>query len=241
MPLDIDTEEAVFEACPHLNWNVVQPQGAHPQDDENDRIQFNGHTVQVTPGAAAHVEYEGKSYQLLQFHFHTPSENRIDGRSSASEMHMVHKAHDGSLMVFAILLDLDHAELEEAPLSHTGTSPLHAVFEALPVLARNIAHREMEEAATHGHEGHAVVEIPLLGFSVANLVEYLVKEGFAANYFFIPGSLTTPPCTEGVQWAVSSKRLSIPSSALTLLMQIEGENSRVLQSHNTRVIHKNFK
>ncbi len=68
-------------------------------------ILFNGHTVQVSPDTSIFVDHEGKNYQLLQFHFHTPSENRMDGHSSASEMHMVHKASDGSLMVIAKLND----------------------------------------------------------------------------------------------------------------------------------------
>jgi len=64
----------------------------------------NGHTVQcdATPGDYVKV---GKSvYQLLQFHFHTPSEHAVAGKRAAMEVHFVHKAPDSSLAVLGVLM-----------------------------------------------------------------------------------------------------------------------------------------
>lgn len=252
--MDIDSDTSSFKARnPLLWWNLLSSSIlTRLGGNEESSILFNGHTVQVTPDTSPIVNYDGKSYELLQFHFHTPSENRIDGHSSASEMHMVHKSSDGSLMVFAVLLDIDHSELADASLSppspsskplDASASPLNAVFEALPVLAHRVYQHqaEQERSGSHAHPVHDTVDMPLLGFSISEFTDFLMKNGVASNYFFIPGSLTTPPCTEGVHWVISAKRLTIPSSALTMLMQMEGENSRVLQSYNSRVVHKNFK
>ena len=38
-----------------------------------------------------------------------------------------------------------------------------------------------------------------------------------ARYFFLPGSLTTPPCTQGVCWTLSAGHLSISSQDLAAL------------------------
>jgi carbonic anhydrase len=53
-----------------------------------------GHTVKVTYDAGSTLEYDGHSYDLVQFHFHTPSEHLIDGVTFPMEMHLVHAEHD---------------------------------------------------------------------------------------------------------------------------------------------------
>ncbi|KAG0270746.1 hypothetical protein BGZ95_001565 [Linnemannia exigua] len=71
---------------------------------------FNGHTVEVdwTPSATAHnnsIMIGKKQYNLVQFHFHTPSEHRINGRHADAELHLVHRSPvDQSLAVIGVLL-----------------------------------------------------------------------------------------------------------------------------------------
>ena len=52
-----------------------------------------GHTVKVTYDAGSSLEYDGKSFDLVQFHFHTPSEHLLDGVTYPMEMHLVHAEH----------------------------------------------------------------------------------------------------------------------------------------------------
>lgn len=63
----------------------------------------NGHTVQVNIAKGSSVTINGKAYELKQFHFHTPSENNINGEKFALEGHFVHAAEDGSLAVVAVM------------------------------------------------------------------------------------------------------------------------------------------
>lgn len=68
------------------------------------RVIDNGHSVQVTlPGGS--ISLLGKSYQLIQFHFHRPSEEMVDGKAFDMVVHMVHRAEDGKLAVVAVLLE----------------------------------------------------------------------------------------------------------------------------------------
>ena len=68
------------------------------------RVVDNGHTVQVTlPGGS--ISLLGKSYQLIQFHFHRPSEEMVEGKAFDMVVHMVHRADDGKLAVVAVLLE----------------------------------------------------------------------------------------------------------------------------------------
>ena len=65
----------------------------------------NGHSVQVQGSGLASdsTVFDGKTYKLLQFHFHRLSETTIDGKHFPLESHFVHKASDGTMMVVAVL------------------------------------------------------------------------------------------------------------------------------------------
>ena len=65
----------------------------------------NGHTVQVNILAGSTVNIAGTDYELKQFHFHTPSENNINGKAYPLEAHFVHAAKDGSLAVVAVMYE----------------------------------------------------------------------------------------------------------------------------------------
>jgi carbonic anhydrase len=77
--------------------------------------------VEVPEGAAA-VELDGVRYELLQFHFHTPSEHVLDGRRVPVEQHFVHSGPDGQTLVLGLFLagggrggTLQDAVLHEMP------------------------------------------------------------------------------------------------------------------------------
>ncbi|KAF9401924.1 hypothetical protein BGZ94_005061, partial [Podila epigama] len=80
---------------------------------------WNGHTVEVDLDASSAkynntVTLNGKQFNLIQFHFHTPSEHRIDGRHADAELHLVHRSpKDQSIAVISLLLE---ADVENAPM-----------------------------------------------------------------------------------------------------------------------------
>ncbi len=69
------------------------------------RVTDNGHTIQVTVGEGSTLKVLDHSYQLLQFHFHRPSEERVNGKSFDMVIHLVHKDDEGKLAVVAVLLE----------------------------------------------------------------------------------------------------------------------------------------
>lgn len=63
----------------------------------------NGHTVQVNLPASGSITLDGTEYKLVQFHFHTPSEEKVDGKAYPLVAHLVHKSAEGKLAVVAVL------------------------------------------------------------------------------------------------------------------------------------------
>lgn len=144
--------------------------------DSTGEIFNNGHTVEVeiTSGSNTLV-LNGVSYQLSQFHFHGPSENRMNDRGYDMEMHLVHTSTAGTNAVVAVFLKRG-----------ASSGALGQIFAELPGIAEEDLHYEIEES-----------------FNPENFLP-----GYRANHRFV-GSLTTPPCTEGVQWVVLRKAVTV--------------------------------
>jgi len=64
----------------------------------------NGHTVMINYRPGSSITVGGKKYALKQFHFHRPSEEKINGKGFDMVVHLVHADEDGKLAVIAVLL-----------------------------------------------------------------------------------------------------------------------------------------
>ena len=164
------------------------------------RVIDNGHTVQVNVGNGNSIEVMGRRYELLQFHFHRPSEERIDGRQFDMVVHLVHKDLDGRLAVVAVLLTRGAAQ----PLIQT-------VWNNLPL-------EKGEEQA---------VRQPI------DLNALLPAE---RQYYTYMGSLTTPPCTEGVLWMVMKTPVQVSNEQIGIFSRMYPMNARPLQAASGRMI-----
>jgi carbonic anhydrase len=81
----------------------------------------NGHTIQVTNDVPMALDLGDEHFELLQFHFHAPSEHTFEGRHAPLEVHFVHKSAAGQLAVLGVMIE----EGEHMPL-------LDVVLDALP-------------------------------------------------------------------------------------------------------------
>jgi carbonic anhydrase len=111
-PIDIRTADVQAAALPAINFDY-KPTPL--------KIIDNGHTIQVNIAPGSSITVGDKRYDLLQFHFHKPSEERLNGKAYALVAHLVHRSEDGKLAVVAVLMDKG------------ARSPLvQAVFDNLP-------------------------------------------------------------------------------------------------------------
>lgn len=92
-------------------------------DYQSSRLHIinNGHTITVNYQPGSFISVSGKKYGLKQFHFHRPSEEKINGQTFAMSLHLVHADEAGKLAVVAVLL----REGEDNPL-------LRELWEHLP-------------------------------------------------------------------------------------------------------------
>lgn len=153
----------------------------------------NGHTVEVEYAPGSSIEVDGKRYNLVQFHLHAPSEHQVNGQNYPIELHLVHKADDGSTAVVGVFLK-EGAE-------NTAYAP---VWDHLPA---------KEQPATD------------VGTTV-DAAKLLPVDQTTYRY---NGSLTTPPCTEGVSWFVMASPVEMSKAQIDAFRQIYDDNNRPVQ------------
>lgn len=95
-PVDIATQSQRQENSNSIEFNYK----AMPLAVTN-----NGHTIQVNYPQGSSINIAGKEYQLLQFHFHTPSEHTVDENAYAMELHLVHKNSFDRLAVVGVFIE----------------------------------------------------------------------------------------------------------------------------------------
>ena len=85
---------------------TVNPAGiTFNYQDSGVNILNNGHAIQVNYDQGSSIEANGKTYNLLQFHFHALSEHTLNGQPSDMEMHLVHQSDDGEYAVVGIMMN----------------------------------------------------------------------------------------------------------------------------------------
>jgi carbonic anhydrase len=164
------------------------------------RIINNGHTIQVNAPPGNTIALDDVTYQLMQFHFHTPSEHRVDGKAQAMELHLVHNDQDGNLVVLGVLLQ-EGAE-------HAALKP---VFDNMP--------------PTAGPEQTVDGTVELSALLPADKSSYRYD-----------GSLTTPPCSEGLKWIVFVQPMEISTGQIEAFRTLHPANARPLQALNGREV-----
>jgi carbonic anhydrase len=165
------------------------------------KILDNGHTIQINYEPGSFLTAGGMRYELVQFHFHKPSEEKLNGKSSDMEAHLVHRDADGNLAVVAVLL------------ATGGANPLiQTLWDHLP----------------KAKETETVVDAVKI-----NVTDLLPKN---TAYYTFAGSLTTPPCSEGVTWFVLKHPTSISTDEVAHFAESYPMNARPVQALDGREV-----
>ncbi|MEU2178535.1 carbonic anhydrase family protein [Nocardia sp. NPDC019219] len=155
-------------------------------------LRNNGHTVQANLPThnGNRIVVDDVPFELVQFHFHLPSEHTVDGVGTTMEVHFVHKSATGQVAVLGVLL--------RAAPGPSGFAPILSV-------------------APRAVDVETVVPGPI------DLRSMLPG---ATDQYRYQGSLTTPPCSEGVSWTVLGSPVAVAPA--------DADRYRALFSHSNR-------
>jgi carbonic anhydrase len=174
---------------------------------KGSQLHADGHAkapyaAMVNVGRASALTHEGKTFELKQFHFHSPSEHTLNGRSFPMEMHLVHSDESGNLAVVAVLMS-------EASTDNPVLATLWAQMPGRPGDRNSLAAKVNAGA--------------------------LLPKG--KSYYRYSGSLTTPPCSEGVRWYVLKEPIAVSKAQVEAFRTAVGTaNNRPTQPVNARAV-----
>ncbi len=160
----------------------------------------NGHTVQVGVSGGNYITVQNRMFELQQFHFHRPSEERINGKAFEMVVHLVHRDAQGRLAILALLLE------RGAP-----QATIQTVWNNLPL------------------EKFETMQPSIL----LDPAEMLPAR---RDYYTYMGSMTEPPCSEGVLWMVMKQPVQASAAQMALFSRLYPLNARPIQPTNGRII-----
>ena len=186
----VDVREPLIAELPPLNFAYLN--GAA-------EVVNNGHSIQVDLKHGGSLGTPDGPYDLVQFHFHAPSEEELNGSRYPMVVHLVHSTELGHKAAVAVLFKIGRENPE-----------LARIFAVMPHRVGEVAHLDNVD--------------PVKLLPDARL------------YYTLMGSLTTPPCNEGVRWFVLKQPAELSSAQLEQFRKLYPMNARPLQPLNDRVI-----
>lgn len=195
-------------------------------------VENTGHVIEVPFGAdgGGSLRMGADTYRLVQYHFHAPSEHTVKGRRFDLEAHLVHRSDlTGRLLVVAVLLDegrhragLVESVLSSAPETAGEEQDLAGRSSAADLIPGN------QGAGRHGSRERVKLD----------------------RYVTYAGSLTTPPCSEGVTWIVLERTDRVSPRSVDRLHDVIAEfpgyhgfadNNRPTQPLNGRTLTRSHR
>ncbi|MEQ8756440.1 MAG: carbonic anhydrase family protein [Coleofasciculus sp. G1-WW12-02] len=189
-----------------INYNSFSP-----------TIRDTGKTIQVDCPPGSTLTLDGKTFNLIQFHFHASSEHTINNEVKPMEVHLVHQRTDPQGNVELAVI----GRLMEVGSSGTN-SEMAKILNNLP--------------PSGGTTSPSLTINPKYFLPSDGLLGSLLTA--PPQYYRYSGSLTTPPCSEIVNWIVYKDTMRITSGQLSNFTNRYSNNFRPVQNRNGRLVLK---
>jgi len=146
----------------------------------------------------------GTTFEAAQFHFHTASETTIRGMQYPLEMHVVHVTPGANERVSP---EVPRANLKTIARWLLGEpmriAVLAVLFETRTDVEEVFLSQFFDQLPSHVAHDQDDAETLMRPVDLSSI-------SLDGGYYRLRGSLTTPPCTEGLEWSVLASPLPVP-------------------------------
>ncbi|MEQ9356778.1 carbonic anhydrase [Coleofasciculus chthonoplastes] len=206
-----------------INVNTTQAIDATPTDFEvnyqsfSPTIKNTGKTIQVDCPSGSTLDLDGKTFNLLQFHFHAPAEHTKNTQLFPMEVHFVNALLDAAgniveLAVIGVFMEVG-----------SYNAQINKIFNNMPTTS----------GGTNSPSGVSINPediLPKPKLDVLGLITEPLK------YYRYNGSLTTPPCSEIVNWILYDRPIKISQAQLDQFEALYDNIARPVQSLEGRFV-----
>lgn len=206
----VESEERVeldIDDVPEQIWNATVTNNSHG----SPQIDF--------PKDSCSVIFGRERFNLIQIHFHSPSEHLTNDTIFPMETHLVLRSHKNPerLLVIAILCQIGDKR-------------------------NTLLEESLDKVPSVGDKGVAL-DRPIALRSLMTASDSRKGRDSSQFYYWYTGSLTTPPCSEPVEWLVQDpafKTESITTDQLDRFLYLSAipGNARGIQNLNGRTVRK---
>jgi len=199
-------------------------------DADDFWVDFTKSTTYGSSGCTNnYLVFGGVTYTLTRISFHSPAEHTVGGGYYDAEVQLKHVSASGKYVTVGVFLNADPAGLK-----NTNNTFLNRIWRNLPAV---------QKASPYYF---TVVNYPTTIGPGYDLSPYVDLFPGSQGHFRYIGSLTEPPCTEGVQYFIFKDPVSISKSDLNLLRNLpkvyssnmlseDGDNNRLVQPMSSKI------
>jgi carbonic anhydrase len=157
--------------------------------------------VNYRRGNGNYLVVDGERYELIQFHFHRPSEESVAGKIYPMETHLMYQTAEGKVAGATVFIQPGRAN-----------AAVERLWQHMP--------------DTEGQN-----EVPGVEIDPSDLLPRDTR-----RYFMYMGSVSAPPCTEGVTWFVFKNPIYLSEEQINAFVKLYPNDARPVQPLNGRLV-----
>lgn len=169
------------------------------------RVDRDDFNIRVELDPGCQITLFQRVYALDSFRFCRPSEHLLSGRALEMELQFLHRSENDAIAMTAFFLRQGAAN------------------EALEVILANLPEAQGDPA-----------EAPVFPLNPIDLVPKFKEDAARRSFYFYPGSMTAPPCQEGVRWVVFKMPAEASPQQIRKLASLFPKNARPPSAINAR-------
>jgi len=197
-----------------LNTSYYNSEGEYHDDGTTVKFYLENLTTN-------YAQFSGVNYNLIQFHYHCPTEHTIDNVKHDLELHLVHKEKtSGNHQPFFVIGFLFRLNSTSSPFIHEYAQQI----QNLTIKKKNNKHINL----LYSECDHKVCDKNNLDtIDISSVFKLNDSTTIPNDFWYQLGSLTTPPFDPIVQWVLMKTIMNISQEDLNIFKSFYSNNARI--------------